>query len=115
MEWLFSYGTLQQKNVQLKNFGRILDGFKDVLQKYILKEIEITDESVLKISNKRFHPILFFTNNEKDEVRGTVFKITSSELLKADDYEVDDYERIETTLKSGIKSWVYVGKKFNEK
>ena len=59
MECLFSYGTLQQKNVQLKNFGRILDGFKDVLQKYILKEIEITDESVLKISNKRFHPILF--------------------------------------------------------
>ena len=54
MESLFSYGTLQQKNVQLKNFGRILDGFKDVLQKYILKEIEITDESVLKISNKRF-------------------------------------------------------------
>ena len=115
MESLFSYGTLQQKNVQLKNFGRILDGFKDVLQKYILKEIEITDESVLKISNERFHPILFFTNNEKDEVHGTIFKITSSELLKADDYEVDDYERIEATLKSGIKSWIYVGKKFSEK
>ena len=48
-------------------------------------------------------------------MRGTVFKITSSELLKADDYEVDDYERIETTLKSGIKSWVYIGKKLNEK
>ena len=111
MEWLFSYGTLQQKNVQLENFGRILNGSKDVLQKYILKEIEITDESVLKISNKKFHPILFFTNNEKDEVHGTIFKITSSELLKADDYEVDDYERIEATLKSGIKSWIYVGKK----
>ena len=81
MECLFSYGTLQQKNVQLKNFGRILVGSKDVLQKYILKEVEITDESVLKISNKRFHPILFFSNNEKDEVHGSVFKITSSELF----------------------------------
>ena len=113
MEFLFSYGTLQQKNVQLKSFGRILDGSKDILQKYVLNEIEITDESVLKISNKKFHPILFFTNNEKDEVCGTVFKITSSELLKADDYEVDDYERIEAILKSGVKSWVYIGKKTN--
>ena len=110
MECLFSYGTLQQENVQLKNFGRILEGSKDILQKYILKEVEITDESVLKISNKKFHPILFFSNNEKDEVHGTVFKITSSELFKADDYEVDDYERIEVILKSGIKSWIYVGK-----
>ena len=59
MEYLFSYGTLQQKNVQLENFGRILDGSKNVLQKYILKKVEITDESVLKMSNKRFHPILF--------------------------------------------------------
>tara|TARA_B100000579_G_scaffold405023_1_gene390351 strand:+ start:64 stop:396 length:333 start_codon:yes stop_codon:yes gene_type:complete len=110
MEYLFSYGTLQQENVQLENFGRILEGSKDILQKYILKEVEITDESVLKISNKKFHPILFFSNNEKDEVHGTVFKITSSELFKADDYEVDDYERIEVILKSGIKSWIYVGK-----
>jgi len=110
MEYLFSYGTLQQENVQLENFGRILEGSKDILQKYILKEVEITDESVLKISNKKFHPILFFSNNEKDEVHGTVFKITSSELFKADDYEVDDYERIEVILKSGLKSWIYVGK-----
>ncbi len=110
MEYLFSYGTLQQKDVQLENFGRILEGSEDILQKYILKEIEITDESVLKISKKRFHPILFFTNNFEDEVKGTVFNITSTELLKADDYEVDDYERIEATLKSGTGSWVYVGK-----
>lgn len=115
MKRLFSYGTLQQKNVQLEKFDRILDGSKDILQKYILREIEITDESVLKISNKRFHPILFFTNNEKDEIHGTVYKITSSELLKADDYEVDDYQRVEVILKSGVKSWVYVGKQSNEK
>ena len=64
MEYLFSYGTLQQKNVQLKNFGRILEGSKDVLQKYVVKELEITDETVLKISNKRFHPILFFNSED---------------------------------------------------
>ena len=111
MENLFSYGTLQHENVQLENFGRILDGSKNILQRYCLEEIEITDEFVLKTSKKSFHPILFFTGNEDKEVKGTVFKITSAELLKADSYEVDDYERIEVILKSGIKSWVYVGKK----
>ena len=110
MEYLFSYGTLQQNNVQLENFGRILEGSKDVLPRYVVKELEITDEKVLSISNERFHPILFFTNNEKDEVKGTVYKITSTELLKADDYEVDDYERREAILKSGIKSWLYEDK-----
>ena len=110
MEYLFSYGTLQQKNVQIENFGRILEGSKDVLPKYVVKELEITDEEVLRISNKKFHPILFFTNNENDEVHGTVFKITFTELLRADDYEVDDYERVKATLKSGINSWICVGK-----
>ena len=111
MENLFSYGTLQQENVQLENFGRILEGSKNILPRYCLDEIEITDEFVLKTSKKSFHPILFFTGNEEDEVDGTVFKITSTELLKADSYEVDNYERIEVILKSGIKSWVYVSKK----
>jgi len=111
MEHLFSYGTLKQENVQLETFGRILEGSNDVLQRYCLEEIEITDEFVLKTSEKSFHPILFFTDHEEDEVKGAVFKITSTELLKADSYEVDDYERVEVILKSGIKSWVYVGKK----
>ena len=30
---------------------------------------------------------------------------------KADNYEVDDYERVKAKLKSGIKSWIYVDKK----
>ena len=30
MEYLFSYGTLRQQNVQLKNFGRLLDGAEDL-------------------------------------------------------------------------------------
>ena len=110
MEYLFSYGTLRQQNVQLKNFGRLLDGAEDTLEKFTLKEIEITDEVVLEVSDKKFHPILSYTGNEKDKVIGTVFKITSDELLKADGYEVDDYKRVEVTLGSGIKSWAYVEK-----
>jgi gamma-glutamylcyclotransferase (GGCT)/AIG2-like uncharacterized protein YtfP len=110
MENLFSYGTLQQENVQLENFGRVLNGSDDILQGYIIKQTEISDEHVLKTSNKKFHPILFFTGNGKDEINGKVFKISSSELFKADSYEVDQYKRIEVILKSDKKSWVYVGK-----
>ena len=40
------------------------------------------------------------TNGENQR---TAFEITSSELAKADDYEVDDYQRIEVTLKSEKK------------
>ena len=110
MEYLFSYGTLRQQNVQLKNFGRLLDGAEDTLKKFTLKEIEIKNEVVLEVSDKKFHPILSYTGNEKDKVVGTVFKITLNELLKADGYEVDDYKRVEVTLRSGIKSWAYVEK-----
>jgi len=37
------------------------------------------------------------------------------EIEIRDEYEVDDYERIEVALKSGIKSWIHVGKLHNKK
>jgi gamma-glutamylcyclotransferase (GGCT)/AIG2-like uncharacterized protein YtfP len=107
MPLLFSYGTLQQKEVQISNFGRELLGRKDILQGYIVGEIEITDERVLRESGKAMHPILRFTGNLAHEVSGTVFEITDVELAQADDYEVDDYARTLLKLKSGKKCWVY--------
>ena len=109
-ENLFSYGTLQQKNVQLDTLGRLLEGKHDVLQEYCILELKIEHKSVIKLSGKEIHPILISTGNIKDEVEGTVFGINSSELLMADKYEVDDYSRVEAILKSGTKAWIYVGK-----
>jgi hypothetical protein len=105
MENMFSYGTLQQENVQLESFDRVLDGTLDVLQGYQPEELEITDEFVLKTSQKKSHPIIFSSNSLQDEINGTIFKITSSELLHA------DYKRAEVTLKSGIRCWAYIGKR----
>jgi len=107
MPTLFSYGTLQQKEVQIANFGRELLGKKDMLQGYIVGEIEITDERVLRESGKAIHPILRFTGNVADEVSGTVFEITDVELAQADDYEVDDYVRTLVKLQSGKECWIY--------
>ena len=105
--WLFSYGTLQQKNVQLANFGRELSGVKDSLPGFVVGEVTITDERVLRESGKAVHPILRYTGNNTDKVEGTVFEISQEELLRADDYEVDDYVRREATLVSGKCCWIY--------
>ena len=43
MEKLFSYGTLQQTEVQIETFGRELYGIKDALVGYTVGEVEITD------------------------------------------------------------------------
>lgn len=107
MPKLFSYGTLQQKNVQLANFGRELTGNKDILPGYVVGEIAITDLRVLKESGKAIHPILRFTGNSSDEVAGTVFELTDAELAQADDYEVDAYIRVSACLKSGTDCWIY--------
>ena len=82
MPKLFSYGTLQQENVQLATFGRTLVGNKDQLIGYQLGEIEITDDNVLATSGKRFHPILLKTNNPTDKVAGVIFDITDEVLIR---------------------------------
>ncbi|CAI8161262.1 MAG: Uncharacterised protein [Cellvibrionales bacterium UBA7375] len=107
MQLLFSYGTLQQDSVQLANFGRKLVGYKDSLPLYKIDQLRITDPRVLKESGREFHPILQFTGKPGDEVSGTVFELTESEISAADDYEVDDYQRVKATLKSGRICWVY--------
>ncbi len=107
MQQLFSYGTLQLKSVQMANFGRQLKGEKSSLPGYIIGEIKITDERVLRESGKEYHPILQYTGNPSDEVTGTVFELTAQELEQADNYEVDDYKRIKAQLKSGTSCWIY--------
>ena len=107
---LFSYGTLQKEQVQIETFGRILQGEKDVLTGYKLEMLEITDPEVLRKSNQKYHPILQFSGNAEDEVEGVLFEITDEEILQADEYEVDDYKRIETVFKSGKTGFIYVGK-----
>lgn len=105
---LFSYGTLQQENVQLASFGRRLDGTPDAMPGYRNSMLEITDPEVIRTSGKRFHPIVEPSGSAADEVAGTVFRITAAELAAADAYEVSDYKRVLVLLKSGAEAWVYV-------
>ena len=104
---LFSYGTLRQKDVQLTTFGRELDGADDAIVGYQLDWVTITDPHVIETSGSDRHPILK-PGTEADSVPGSVFEITDEELTAADDYEVDDYRRVEVPLRSGKRAWVYV-------
>lgn len=105
---LFSYGTLQDKAVQIANFGRELRGTPDALPGYTESLVAITDPEVVAVSGKTHHPIVQPSADKKDEVKGTVFEITAQELAAADQYEVAEYKRTSVLLKSGMQAWVYV-------
>jgi hypothetical protein len=105
---LFSYGTLQDKAVQMANFGRELTGSPDSLPGYSTALIAIRDPAVVATSGKTHHSIAQRSANLTDEVPGTVFKITAEELAAADRYEVSEYTRVCETLTSGARAWVYV-------
>lgn len=114
MNKLFSYGTLQQENVQLATFGRLLDGQADSIIGFVETMLEITDPEVIETSGKTHHPIVSPSDNPGDSVRGTVFLITDQELEQSDRYEVSDYERVQALLASGGVAWVYVARKSAE-
>jgi gamma-glutamylcyclotransferase (GGCT)/AIG2-like uncharacterized protein YtfP len=110
MHNLFSYGTLQQENVQIATFGRKLKGKEATLVGYVVSQIEIKDQKVIQLSGKKFHPILKKTGNTEDKVHGKVFQVSSQELIDSDKYEVDCYMRKEETLYCGEKAWIYIEK-----
>jgi gamma-glutamylcyclotransferase (GGCT)/AIG2-like uncharacterized protein YtfP len=105
---LFSYGTLQDKAVQMANFGRELTGVADHMLGYSQSWVEITDPEVLATSGKTHHPIVTPSPRADDQVAGMAFQISEQELAAADAYEVADYKRVLVTLASGRTAWVYV-------
>ena len=106
-ENLFSYGTLQQENVQLKIFGRHLHGIKDILIGYMLSPIEIKDEAFLSKGEEKIQTTVILSNNDNDMIDGSVFLLSEEELLLADNYEPDNYKRIQVELVSGKRAWIY--------
>jgi gamma-glutamylcyclotransferase (GGCT)/AIG2-like uncharacterized protein YtfP len=106
--FLFSYGTLQQENVQLAVFQRRLAGSPDALVGFRRTLFEITDPEVVRTSGKTHHPMATPTGLADDRIDGTVFDISEEELRQADRYETDPaYRRMSARLLSGRIAWVY--------
>lgn len=105
-EYLFSYGTLQKAEVQLQLFGRLLDGEKDSLTGYKTSEVKIRDDDFLSRGEQSTQ--LTIVASDGDKIDGTVFEVSAEELAHADKYEPAEYSRVEVTLASGKRAWVYL-------
>ena len=105
---LFSYGTLQKREVQLATYGRELTGNADALLGYRLGEVEIDDPDVVSVSGKAVHTIAVPSADRSERVQGMVYLLTPDELEASDAYETDAYTRVQVTLKSGCQAFVYV-------
>jgi gamma-glutamylcyclotransferase (GGCT)/AIG2-like uncharacterized protein YtfP len=109
MPLLFSYGTLQQENVQLSTFGRRLNGQSDALVAFEPSLVKIEDPQVVAKLGKTHHANVKFNGNVNSRVTGMVFEITDAELASVDEYEAAFfYKRIAAKLASGRQAWLYV-------
>ena len=108
-QYLFSYGTLQNPDVQLDTFGRLVESEPDLLPGYTVDYAEIEDRRVVDLSGLSVHPVVRETGNPLDKVVGRALRVTDEEIDAADEYEVALYRRISVVLASGRRAWVYVG------
>lgn len=109
MPLLFSYGTLQQEDVQVMTFGRKLQGEKDLLLGYEPSLVKIADPAVAARLGRTHHDNVTPTGDDWSSVQGTVFEVTDDELARADRFEAEfAYQRINGALASGKEAWVYV-------
>lgn len=105
---LFSYGTLQRRDVQLATYGRPLEGAADTLVGYRLEVLPDRDPDAVRISGTKTHMVVRKTGKPEDRVPGVVFLLTAEELAATDKYEGSDYGRAELLLESGRRALVYV-------
>ena len=81
MPLLFSYGTLQQDDVQLATFGRRLTGERDELARFEPSSVPIEDPHLAATSGRTHNVNVKFNGNEDSRVPGTVFEITEGERV----------------------------------
>ena len=97
MESVFSYGTLQDQQVQQEVLGRLVEGAPDSLAEYATELIEI--------EGKQF---LCSIPSADKNLSGKCLEVSKAELQKIDAYEGKDYVRVKKILQSGTSAWVYV-------
>jgi gamma-glutamylcyclotransferase (GGCT)/AIG2-like uncharacterized protein YtfP len=95
--FLFVYGTLLDPHIQMTVFGRVIEGTRDRLLGY-------------KVIKKKFlsgiYPAVLKSNSSIAE--GMVLTLSENELYRGDQYEGDEYTRVEVLLESGSVAWIYI-------
>jgi hypothetical protein len=108
MEYLFSYGTLREADVQQQVFGHPVPGTPDAVIGFRLVDVTITDPRAIAISGRATHTIIDPSPNDSDAVEGQVLPLGPADLVAADAYEDAAYRRVRARLRSGGEAWVYV-------
>lgn len=109
MPLLFSYGTLQQQDVQRSTLGRHLGGQPDALVRFEQSSVRIEDPEMAAAIGKTHHANVTFNGKDDSRVPGMLFEVTDAELAKIDAYEAPFfYQRVEAKLVSGRQAWVYL-------
>lgn len=111
-EFIFSYGTLQEPQVQEAIFGTTISGKTDAVTGFRLTQVEISDDEVVRVSGQTHHPMLVSSDNHTDAIPGMIYPLSAEQLARADEYEGAHYKRIEVNLVSGRKAWMYVAADF---
>jgi hypothetical protein len=106
MPLLFSYGTLRDAAVQLRVFGRRINGTPDEILGFTRRSIDISSPDFAAADGSR-QSIVRFTGRDEDRTPGTVFELTDAELATVDAYEPAEYSRVRARFASGREGWVY--------
>lgn len=106
MEQLFSYGTLQSKEIQMRIFNKLLTGAPDQLHGHKLKDLQIEEEFGMTD-----YLVAVPSETPSEIIQGIVFNISSADLTKVDLFESNSYKRVQVTLNSGIVAWIYTENK----
>lgn len=104
---VFSYGTLQMPRVQQKLFGRLVAMTDDVLLGYESVMIQIDHPDVIEFSGSSSHPALV-PGAPEARIPGKLLQVAEADFPALDDYEGDEYRRIEVQVESGATAWVYI-------
>ena len=83
--------------MQHRVFGRVVGGVRDALEGFELGAIMIDGNEY-----RALRP------GGAARIEGLVLRLTDDDLAKADAYETEAYTRIEVTLVSGRRAFVYV-------
>ena len=104
---VFSYGTLQMPRVQQELFGRLVRMDDDALLGFDTVPVEIDHPDVIEFSGSATH-LALVPGAPHARIAGKLLHVTQADLPALDEYEGEEYRRIEVTLESGVRTWVYV-------
>lgn len=97
---LFSYGTLCEKDVQLKEFGQ---------EFYVEPHLDyITGYDIIKVKMYGQYYNVAVPNPNASAVMGAIVHIPEEMLTQVDEYEGDEYKRVQIKTLSNLECIMYI-------